>query len=174
MHQILCIPDVKNKKSLNPVLYFILWDFISESVPYNLVFLFNVDPGFFLCNVGEICALLAQYLQQPVTITKMVFRRHCTGVFLCNVVWSLLGNNVQGFYLCNIVPRVLQQHWTAFFLCAILSGASSTTLHKVFTCSMLSKSIKTTLDRIFSCALLSWASWTTLYKVFAVTCAMLS
>ena len=28
--------------------------------------------------------------------------------FMCNVVWSLLGNIIQGFYLCNIVPRVLK------------------------------------------------------------------
>ena len=27
-------------------------------VPYNLVFLCNVCPGFFLWNVGEICAKL--------------------------------------------------------------------------------------------------------------------
>ena len=26
-------------------------------VPYNLVFLFNVGPGLFLCNVGEICII---------------------------------------------------------------------------------------------------------------------
>ena len=37
-------------------------------VPYNLVFLFNVGPGFFLCNVGEIYAVLALHLQQPVII----------------------------------------------------------------------------------------------------------
>ena len=28
-------------------------------VPDNLFFLFNVGPGFFLCSVGEICAMLA-------------------------------------------------------------------------------------------------------------------
>ena len=45
MHQIFCVQDVKNKKSLNPVLYFIatfpklLWDFISEVI--NLKYAFN-------------------------------------------------------------------------------------------------------------------------------------
>ena len=46
MHQIFCVSDVKNKKSLNPILYFIasfpklLWDFISELI--NLKYTFNV------------------------------------------------------------------------------------------------------------------------------------
>ena len=46
MHQIFCVADVKNKKSLNPILYFIasflklLWDFISELI--NLQYAFNI------------------------------------------------------------------------------------------------------------------------------------
>ena len=46
MHQIFCVPDAKNKKSLNPILYFIasflklLWDFISELI--NLKYAFNI------------------------------------------------------------------------------------------------------------------------------------
>ena len=40
------------------------------SVPYNLVFLFNVCPGFFLCNVEKTCAMLARYLQHQVIIKK--------------------------------------------------------------------------------------------------------
>ena len=46
MHQIFCVPDVKNKKSLNPILYFIasflklLWDLISELI--NLQYAFNI------------------------------------------------------------------------------------------------------------------------------------
>ena len=35
--------------------------------------------------------------------------------FLCNVVWSLLGNSAQGFCLSNVVPRVLLNFWTDFF-----------------------------------------------------------
>ena len=31
----------------------------------NIAFLFNVGPRFLLCNVREICAILAPYLQQP-------------------------------------------------------------------------------------------------------------
>ena len=38
---------------------------------WHLVFLFNVGPGFFLCNVGKICAMLARHLQQPVLIQKL-------------------------------------------------------------------------------------------------------
>ena len=46
MCQIFCVPDVKNKNSLNPVLYFIanfpklLWDFFSELI--NLKYAFNI------------------------------------------------------------------------------------------------------------------------------------
>ena len=46
MHQIFCVPDVQNKKSLNPILYFIasfpklLWDFISKLI--NLKYAFNI------------------------------------------------------------------------------------------------------------------------------------
>ena len=45
MHQIFCDQDAKNKKSLNPILYFIatfpklLWDFIKELI--NLKYAFN-------------------------------------------------------------------------------------------------------------------------------------
>ena len=35
-----------------------------QSIPYNLVFLFNAGQGFFLCNVGEIWPMLAWHLQQ--------------------------------------------------------------------------------------------------------------
>ena len=38
---------------------------------WHLVFLFNVGPGFFLCNAGKICAMLARHLQQPVLIQKL-------------------------------------------------------------------------------------------------------
>ena len=47
MHQIFCVPDVKNKKSFNPILYFIpsfpklLWNFISELI--NLKYAFNIS-----------------------------------------------------------------------------------------------------------------------------------
>ena len=39
-------------------------------VLYNLVFLFNVGLGYFLCNAWEICAMLAWYLQHLVIIKK--------------------------------------------------------------------------------------------------------
>ena len=44
---------------------------IDGIVPYNLVFLFNVGPGFFLCNAGEICTILARHFQEPVIIKKL-------------------------------------------------------------------------------------------------------
>ena len=46
-HQIFCVPDVQNKKSLNPIIYFtycklskITLDFISELI--NLKYTFNI------------------------------------------------------------------------------------------------------------------------------------
>ena len=35
--------------------------YLPASVPYNLVFLFKVGPGIFLCNVGKICAMFARH-----------------------------------------------------------------------------------------------------------------
>ena len=43
----------------------------STDVPYNLVLLFNVSPGFFLWNVGKTCAMLARNLQQPVIVKTL-------------------------------------------------------------------------------------------------------
>ena len=95
-------------------------------IRYNLVFLFNVGPGFFLCNVGEIFAMLKRHLQQQVIIKKInqskikIAQKSNVAQtalgFRYNVVWSLLGSTAQGFYLCNVVPRVLGQHWTWFLL----------------------------------------------------------
>ena len=45
------------------------------SVPYNLVFLFNEGPVFFLGNVSEIYAMLARHLQQPVIIKILTGRK---------------------------------------------------------------------------------------------------
>ena len=58
------------------------------------------------------------------------------GFFLCNVVWSLLGNIAQSFCLYNVAPRVLWHYWTGFFHG---QHCTSTTLHKVFNCAMLSQ-----------------------------------
>ena len=43
------------------VLFSLAWQSPRDgvSVPYNLVFSFNVDPGFFLHNIGEICTMLS-------------------------------------------------------------------------------------------------------------------
>ena len=32
------------------------------------------------------------------------------GFFLCDIVWSLLGNIGQSFYLCKVVPIVLRHY----------------------------------------------------------------
>ena len=84
-------------------------------VPYNLAFLFNFGPGFFLCNAGEICAMLARQLQQPVIIKKLTSPKQ-----------KLPKSDVQ-----TTLHRV--------FSGAMSSGVSFTTLHKVFTCAILSQ-----------------------------------
>ena len=43
------------------------------SVLFNLVFLFNAGSEFFLCNVGEICAMLGRHLQQLVNIKILTY-----------------------------------------------------------------------------------------------------
>ena len=55
------------------VLFSLAWQSPRDgvSVPYNLVFSFNVDPGFFLHDIGEICTMLTWHLQQPVIIKKL-------------------------------------------------------------------------------------------------------
>ena len=62
-------PNVKDLQ--DPVLGQALqFKIINESVPYSLVFLFNVGPVFFMRNVREICAILVRHLQQPFKFTK--------------------------------------------------------------------------------------------------------
>ena len=101
------------------VLYFVKNLFIrniikSKSlVPYNLVFLFNVGPGFFLCNVGKICAILSRHLQQSVIIKKLTGPK-------------------QKLQKSDVAQ-------TTVLACAILSGVSWVTLQRGFTCVMLSQ-----------------------------------
>ena len=76
-------------------------------VPYNLAFLFNF--------AGEICAMLARQLQQPVIIKKLTSPKQ-----------KLPKSDVQ-----TTLHRV--------FSGAMSSGVSFTTLHKVFTCAILSQ-----------------------------------
>ena len=40
-------------------------------VLYSLIFLFDVGLAFFLSNVGEICEMLVQHLQRPVTSKEL-------------------------------------------------------------------------------------------------------
>ena len=121
------------------------------------------------------------------------------GFFLCNVVWSPLGNITQGFGMCKVVPRVLRHYWycyldplgqhcTRFLPVPCCPKSIKTPLNRMFPvqCCLEAlgqnrtrllpvqscpKRIKTTLNRIFSCAILSGASRTTLSRVFI--CAML-
>ena len=96
---------------------------IFSTVLYNLVFLFNVGHGFFLCNVEEIFAMLAARLQQPVIIKKkkkhlsnsdvVQTKIHC--VFSCAMLSEVFWAILHRIYLCNVVSRVLRQHWTGFF-----------------------------------------------------------
>ena len=95
---------------------------IFSTVLYNLVFLFNVGHGFFLCNVEEIFAMLAARLQQSVIIKKknhlsnsdvVQTKIHC--VFSCAMLSEVFWAILHIIYLCNVVSRVLRQHWTGFF-----------------------------------------------------------
>ena len=140
-------------------------------VSCNLVFLFNVGPGFgFFCNVWKLCAMLPRHLQQPVKNKNrrniMLLRRQSTD--LRNIIRSLLGNIAQGFYLHNFVPRELRQHWKRIFpvQCCLQPLRQHWARFLPVHCYPKS-SIKTTLNSISSCALLSGASRTTLHRVFS-------
>ena len=134
------------------------------TVPYNLVFLFKVGPGIFLCIVGKIWAILVRHLQQPVIIKKLTGSKWKSpksdviqttlGFFLCNVVWSLLGNIAQSFCLCNVVLRVFWHYWTGFFHVKCFLEALGQHCTRFLPVQCCPKSIKTTLNRIFSCAML--------------------
>ena len=92
--------------------------------------------------------------------------------FLCNVVWSLLGNIAQGFYLCNVVPRILRQHWTGFSMCNVVWSLLDNIAQGFYLYNVLPSVLRQHRTRVFSCAMLSGASWTTMHKIS--TCTMLS
>ena len=92
--------------------------------------------------------------------------------FLCNVVWSLLGNIAQGFYLCNVVPRILRQHWTGFSMCNVVGSLLDNIAQGFYLYNVLPSVLRQHRTRVFSCAMLSGASWTTMHKIS--TCTMLS
>ena len=146
----------------------------AKIVSYNLVFLFNVSRGFFLCNVGEVC-VQSWREQQPVENKSrrkvMLFRRKCTDLFPVQFAWNLLGNT-QGFWLCNVASRVLSQNSTRFFS-AMLPGARQhrQDLRNILPLHFSSRVLRQQWTGFFSRAMLPEASWTTLHKVF--TCAML-
>ena len=81
-------------------------------------------PGIFLvrenlCNVDE-AFVATGYRQNFDRFKKKIAEKWwysdiALGFFLCNVVWSLLGNIAQDFCQCSVVPRVLRQYWTGFF-----------------------------------------------------------
>ena len=58
-------PSLSQKQKNNfPALYCVVLEMFSMSfaiAPYNLVFLFNVGPEFFLCNVGAVFAASGYY-----------------------------------------------------------------------------------------------------------------
>ena len=110
-------------------------------VPYNFVFFFKVGLGIFFCEVGKICAMLAQHLQQLVIIKKLTSSKWklpksdaiqmTLGFFLCNVIWSLLSNIArvfacamlsqdyyhiieQDFFMWKCFLEALGQHCTRF------------------------------------------------------------
>ena len=93
-----------------------------------------------LCNVGA-----ATGYYQKINWSKIKFAKKWysddigLGFFLCNVVWSLLGNIAQGFYLCNLqcCPKSINTSLNRIFSCSLSSWASNTILHKIFTCVVL-------------------------------------
>ena len=83
-----------------------------------------------------ICSNLLLSKNEPVQnknhLKVMLFRRQCTGFFLCNIVWSLLGNVAPGFSPVQFCPKSTTTTLNRIFSCTILSGATWTTLHKIF------------------------------------------
>ena len=143
------------------------------------------------------CAMLGKFVQcwhdiciniiKKLTGSKKKKKKNCQqfrcysddtalGFFLCNVVWSLLGNIAQGFCLCNIVPRVLQHYWTGSFHVQMQCCLEPLGQHCIRFSPMQScpKSIKTTLNKIFpvQCFLEPLGQYGT--RFFELLCAMLS
>ena len=135
------------------------------SVLYSLIFLFSNGPAFFeilgkfaQCweNMYNVAAafVAAGYYQKvnPFKIKipeEMLFRRHCIGFFLCNVVCGLLDNIALNFCLCKVVPRVLRHYWTGFFLVQCFPDPQ---WHHCLGCLPVQcypNSINTSLNRIF-------------------------
>ena len=105
------------------------WQRNDIAVPYNLVFLFNVDPGFFLCNVGKICTMLAWHFQQPAIIKKFTVSKK--KLPKSDVIQTTLHKKNPG----STLNKKTRLHGT--FSCEMLSGVSWTTLPRLFTCAML-------------------------------------
>ena len=101
-----------------------------------LFFLFNVGPGFFLRNVGEICTMLVEIKN----CRKVIFRRHCTGFFSCTMLPGVPWTTLHKVFTCAMLPKSIKTTLNRTFSCALLSWVSWTTLHKAFevSCEMLS------------------------------------
>ena len=117
------------------------WQRNDIAVPYNLVFLFNVGPGFFLCNVGKICAMLAWHFQQPVIIKKftgseknrqkvMSFRRHCTRK-MPGQRWTKIQDCTEHFPV-QCCLESLRQHCLGYLLAQCCPKSIKITLNRIF------------------------------------------
>ena len=128
---------------------------ISAMTEWHLVFLFNVSLGFFLCNVGKICAMLARHLQQPVIIQKLTGpkqksqkRNVAQTIMPWLVIFPMSGNNT--FETSDFAdPR--------FFFSAVRVRYSST----VFLWKKLLRNMKHIIScflskEFFSSCLLTW------------------
>ena len=113
---------VRKKKSLDLQIF----SRISKTIPYNLVLLFNVGPGCFLCNVGKTCTMFARHLQQPV------------------IVKTLTGSK----YKSSKSDVIQTLHW--IFPYAMLSGVSWAALYRIFTSAMLSQEYYDNVQQDFS------------------------
>ena len=80
----------------------------------------------------------------------MLFRQHCTGFFLCNVAWSLLGNTTQGFFACAMLSQeyynIIEQDC---FMCNVVWSLLDNIAQGFLPVQCCPKSIKSILNNIF-------------------------
>ena len=94
-------------------LFYSLLLFSSCTVPYNLVFLFNVGLRFFLCNVRKCWCSICSKKKNCWKV--MLFRWHYTGFFSCAMLSQEYYNNIEQDFLhaqCCLEPLGL--HCTRF------------------------------------------------------------
>ena len=145
-----------------------------------LLFCSKLAREFFCAMLGKFVQVgaafaAAGYYQKinrfKIKIAEKWFRSDDMGFFLCNVVWSLLGNIAWSFCVCNVLPRVLRHYWTGFVHVKCFLEALGQHCARFLPVQCCPKTIKTTLNMIYSWVMFCGGSWTTFHKIF--TCVML-